>query len=59
MPEACNSDLLEHAATIGLNPDMTFHAICGCGKRALESGTQDEASSALEAHRAESNGRLT
>lgn len=57
MPEACNSDLVEYAATIGVNyPDQTFYARCGCGLLVLESGTQDEAVSVLEAHRAESNG---
>lgn len=62
MPEACNSDLPEHAATIGLNPPSapgvfptTFYATCGCGKRVLDSGTQDEAEAALDTHRTQSS----
>jgi hypothetical protein len=61
MSEACTSDLMEHAATIGLNPPTTpggfpttFYATCGCGERVLDSGTQDEADAALTAHRAQS-----
>lgn len=55
MPEACNSDLMEHAATIGLNQDKSFYARCGCGQLVCESAaTQDEAQAVLEAHRTES-----
>ena len=61
MSEACSSDLIEHAATIGLNPPTspggfptTFYARCGCGHLALASGTEDEAVAALATHRAQS-----
>lgn len=61
MPEACNGELMEHAATIGLNAPTSpgsfptsFYARCGCGHLALESGTQDEAEAALHAHRTQS-----
>lgn len=58
MPEACNSNRIEHAAHVtthqsGAGQDGTWYSRCGCGELACASGTQEEAIAALEAHRAE------